>query len=288
MDKLIHVNWNYSDGEQLTFTCLYAHNWVEKFALTPDRSSIQTRFRQFCEEECILYAGDVKRSQGTVEVVVAGTVFRSILVWNTQPLETQQVQGQVAPRASVLHRLQGHTGVIFDSRFMSGSFDIMSVSDDRSIRIWRLQDNSYKQEFEMYGHRSRVWAVRQTADMVASVSEDATCKLWSLSEGGKCFETLKGHTGKHVRALASFVNDSTDLLATGGEDGAIKLWDLAQMKQRKNKMQDQELGIQKQLRIPLPNGELPNFHDNAAAKTALQEYNKIRSLEIIYKDPTSE
>lgn len=111
---------------------------------------------------------------------------------------------------------------------------IMSVSDDRSIRVWALEGNSYVQKEELYGHRSRVWSVRETYDMIASVSEDATCKLW-VRGVGKPFETLKGHSGKNVRALAAF-NDfesQIDMLATGGEDGAIKIWDIYSMKHQK-------------------------------------------------------
>ena len=56
---------------------------------------------------------------------------------------------------------------------------------------------------EFYGHRSRVWAVRYTGDMLASVSEDATCKIWNFNDIVKPFDTLKGHAGKNVRALES-------------------------------------------------------------------------------------
>lgn len=117
----------------------------------------------------------------------------------------------------------------------------MSVSDDRSIRIWKLLEGEYKSVSELYGHRSRVWAVQETKDMLVSVSEDATCKVWNPEVDSKPFETLKGHTGKNVRALATFsasslINEGEkcDLIATGGEDGAIKIWDVDQMKMIKS------------------------------------------------------
>jgi len=58
--------------------------------------------------------------------------------------------------------------------------EIGSVSDDRSARIWRLDESfqNYKQVFEYYGHRSRVWTLGETRDFIASASEDTTCKLW--------------------------------------------------------------------------------------------------------------
>lgn len=52
-------------------SCLLAHNFVEQFKA--DGSLLS---RSFCEEECILYAGDLRDKS-----VVSGTVFRSILIW---------------------------------------------------------------------------------------------------------------------------------------------------------------------------------------------------------------
>ena len=52
----------------------------------------------------------------TEEFVVAGTVFRMILLWNIS-------SGQV------IRRLMGHTGVIFDVIFCKNG-GVASVSDD--------------------------------------------------------------------------------------------------------------------------------------------------------------
>lgn len=65
--------------------------------------------------------------------------------------------------------------------------------------------------------------------MIASVSEDSTCKIWEDNEE-KPFDTLRGHSGKNIRALATFSCQDKDLIATGGEDGAIKIWDIDAMK----------------------------------------------------------
>jgi len=73
--------------------------------------------------------------------------------------------------------------------------------------------------------------------MIASVSEDSTCKIWE-NDQEKPFDTLRGHSGKNVRALATFNNNSKDLIATGGEDGAIKIWDIDAMKISKTKVEE--------------------------------------------------
>jgi hypothetical protein len=64
---------------------LFAHNYIETFD-----SEGKLISRQFCEEECILYAGDIKG-----EMVASGTVFQAILIWKISSPE-------------VLMRLEGH------------------------------------------------------------------------------------------------------------------------------------------------------------------------------------
>ena len=87
--------------------------------------SNQKTERIFCkEEECLLYSGDIDIDRS---LVAAGTVFRLLLVWNSDT-------------GSILHKLKGHTGVIFDAYFLKhqqpGIF-IGSASDDRTVRVWR-------------------------------------------------------------------------------------------------------------------------------------------------------
>lgn len=55
-------------------------------------------------------------------MVVAGTVFRAVLVWNIE-------------NGELIHKLIGHTGVIFDVALI-GESAIGSVSDDRTVRFW--------------------------------------------------------------------------------------------------------------------------------------------------------
>ena len=193
---------------------LYAHNYIEVFSLSPSTSNLIAR--KFCEEQCILYAGDVRKQNGKF-LVVSGTVFRSILVWEVDPQDADFKNQKI--HVPVQHRLLGHTGVIFDTRFFlsHANLQIGSVSDDRSLRIWEYPSDEVlslgkrsqpDQVRELYGHRSRVWKVRKTQNFYATVSEDATCKLWwtdpKIKESEKPFETLKGHVGKNVRAIATF------------------------------------------------------------------------------------
>ena len=92
----------------------------------------------------MLYSGDMND-----KYVVAGTVFRVVLVWE---IET----------GHLLKRLEGHTGVIFDVLIYNFT-SVASVSDDRSVRLWpnALTQSDYSSDNNavLYGHTARVWRV---------------------------------------------------------------------------------------------------------------------------------
>lgn len=83
---------------------------------------------------------------------------------------------------------------------------------------------------ECYGHRSRIWKVSELGydGMLVTVSEDATCKIWEKYDPeahenkivNRSIDTLKGHQGKNIRALACHEG----MIATGGDDGSVKIW----------------------------------------------------------------
>ena len=71
----------------------------------------------------------------------------------------------------------------------------MSVSDDRSIRIWSIDDTSCIQI--LYGHTARVWDARFLSDghRMVSIGEDAACIIWNCNEG-TILKKFEGHKGK--------------------------------------------------------------------------------------------
>jgi WD40 repeat protein len=62
-----------------------------------------------------------------------------------------------------------------------------------------------------------------SGSLIASVSDDKTCRLWDPRTGDMVTEPLRGHT-KAVR-LVCFSADSTRL-ATGSSDRTIRVWDV--------------------------------------------------------------
>ncbi|RUS31132.1 hypothetical protein BC938DRAFT_478404 [Jimgerdemannia flammicorona] len=68
-------------------------------------------------------------------VLASGTVFNQVLIWDaTSPNEHDG-------ESVVRRRLIGHEGVIFGIRFNEEGKMIASVSDDRTIRVWKLDED---------------------------------------------------------------------------------------------------------------------------------------------------
>eukprot|EP00794_Sanderia_malayensis_P005575 gene5575-6264_t len=146
-----------------------------------------------------------------------GTVFNEVLIW--KPYDDNAIvhrENHVTRRVD--KRLRGHEGVIFDVVFRNDGQQLLSVSDDRSIRMWCLDDSTCLHVF--YGHKARVWTVAFFSNHFVSIGEDATCILWTID--GSIAKKFKGHRGKSIWSLA--VDEESQRIATGGGDGGIRLW----------------------------------------------------------------
>ena len=129
----------------------------------------------------------------------------------------------------------------------------------------------------MYGHTSRIWKLAHVSGndgsmVLASSSEDATCKIWKVNnDEQKEVTTLKGHIGRNVRALST----KGDLVATGGEDGSVKVWNLNKIIALQQDSSDEVTEIK--TRIPMPGSDeihLQTIESGAATQTKLSEKQK--------------
>lgn len=113
-------------------------------------------------------------------LLAAGTVFNQIVTWGTKGQETGGC-------CKVLHRLTGHKGVIFSINFNWEKRLLASVSDDRSLRLWRLVVPSgvsrddvdwasvmFEAQHELYGHSARVWDCHLLPDNIVTIGEVGT------------------------------------------------------------------------------------------------------------------
>lgn len=84
-------------------------------------------------------------------MIASGTIYNQVLLWSAQS-------------GIIFSKLDGHQGVIFNISFKNDY--LFSVSDDRSINVWKLDISRTDQSTTIinselytrfYGHDARVW-----------------------------------------------------------------------------------------------------------------------------------
>jgi WD40 repeat protein/serine/threonine protein kinase len=119
----------------------------------------------------------------------------------------------------LLSTWQDHQGSVNWCDYAAGGRLVVSLSDDRSLRV---RDTLRGDAWSMLGHTGPVAAGAVTAngEMIASASLDGVVREWSPWLGE--FATLAGHR-RAIRAL-HFGDDSESLLSVAA-DGGVRLWD---------------------------------------------------------------
>jgi WD40 repeat protein len=199
----------------------YAHNFVDIANIS--RTGEYVRYaRVHCSELSVLFhmafASDAT-SEGLT--IASGTVFGKIILWRVDATSCA---------SSTLCRADDHEGVIFRIKWSQDGQKLISVADDRTLRLWRIVrdgevPSALELQFTAWGHVSRVWdAVFLTTSPdsdIATCSEDGTVKLWNHS--GVCTSTMRGHS-HHVWRLATCEEGA--LLVSAGNDASVKVWDV--------------------------------------------------------------
>ena len=98
---------------------------------------------------------------------------------------------------------------------------IVSVSVDKTLRIWDAKTGVQLSTLE--GHSGRVRSVAFSPDgsHIASGSEDETIRIWDAKTSAH-LSTLKGHAG-WVLSVTFLPNGSH--IASGSDDETVQLWD---------------------------------------------------------------
>ncbi len=119
-------------------------------------------------------------------------------------------------------QLKGHTGVIRDVAFLPDSVRAVSVSEDRTMKLWDITTGELL--FDFPGHAAAVTSVSISADGKRALTgcDDTFVRLWDL-ENRTLLKTLKGHTAGITSVV---INRNGTTAYSGGWDNTIRKWDL--------------------------------------------------------------
>ncbi|KAI8354146.1 WD40-repeat-containing domain protein [Choanephora cucurbitarum] len=223
------AQWWYESKDNITAMALvFGHN---QFAIY-DLTSRSLQFSAQCQVRCILYSARIYGHNQQDLIVASGTVFNQVHLWRPH---IRDDQGD----AIVYRQLLGHEGVIFGIRFNQDASQLVSVSDDRTIRVWSLLDEK-PNALVLFGHTARIWDCQFVGDYLISNSEDATCRVWKNEldeeDRGECIACWEGHASKNVWSCA--IDPAQTVVATGGQDSGIRLWSLHAIKNNKIDSED--------------------------------------------------
>lgn len=116
--------------------------------------------------------------------------------------------------------LRGHEGSVFGASFLPMGDAIVSIGEDRVIKLWKTDIR--KQVFTFRGHMTYIPSLSYSPDgrYLASSSWDSTIKLWNVGA-----ESLHSSFGipKIVSYSIAFSPDG-QYIATGDSDGMIRIW----------------------------------------------------------------
>ncbi|KAI9017288.1 WD40-repeat-containing domain protein [Gaertneriomyces semiglobifer] len=223
-DWVKDVQWIKDETAQPTHLALcFAHNSVAIYSLaTLERVHVKK-----CIIPCILYSARfLGNAYGSLQIIV-GTVFNEILIWDV-----------FGPRAGdIQKRLRGHEGVIFNLTVDEQLRRVVSVSDDRTARVWQIDAQAPESApITLFGHAARVWNAKfvpNSPNLLVSIGEDCTCRLWDINTR-ECIRVYEGHEGKNIWSVD--VDPVGQRIITGGGDSGIKLWKIAAEEATHNKI----------------------------------------------------
>jgi len=123
--------------------------------------------------------------------------------------------------SEISKNLHGHAGPVYGLAFSPDRSQLLSCSEDGTIRLWSLQTWTCLVAYK--GHVFPVWQVcfASTGYYFASCGHDKTARLWTTDQS-HCLRIFVGHVSD-VDCIAFHPN--SNYVASGSSDRSVRLWD---------------------------------------------------------------
>ncbi|KAL5700386.1 hypothetical protein ACHQM5_025834 [Ranunculus cassubicifolius] len=215
-----------------------------------DISRSTVAFRVRCPEKTLLYSMRLWGDDINSLRVASGTIYNEVIVWklvsqrpsmsHNNPLEDSNHYNCLSDenglrdrhyKAIYMNRLAGHEGSIFRLSWSPDGSKLLSVSDDRSARLWNIDngmldslssravDSSDSVGLMVFGHSARVWDCYISDSFIVTAGEDCTCRVWGM-DGQQLF-LIKEHSGRGIWRCT--YDPKSSVLITAGFDASVKV-----------------------------------------------------------------
>jgi hypothetical protein len=201
----------------------YAHNFYDLIELSGN-CQFKTLQRVQCSEKFALFSISLSIYSAENILVASGSLFGKITLWKSTKDDSNVVYS-----SKILGSIQQHEGVIFRIVWNESRSKLITVSDDRTARVWSLVRNnedsiSIQPVMVCWGHVCRLWDaifLDETEETIATCSEDSTIKIWNKQS--ETISTFKGHLGSVWRVMKM---KTKDLFVSCSNDSSMKFWNL--------------------------------------------------------------
>jgi eukaryotic-like serine/threonine-protein kinase len=179
-------------------------------------------------------AGWPARAASRRWLIAAGACAAAVMaigaygLWPKMPMPDATVVDNVEPVGEV-QKFVGHEGAIENLAFTSDGKRLITVSQDKTARVWDVATG--RQLGKLEGHTAAVRGLVILPDGFRAVTAgwDGTVRLWDL-DSGKELRQFVGHKGEVWWVTADAAGKK---ILTGGKDRTARLWDIETGQQTK-------------------------------------------------------
>lgn len=149
---------------------------------------------------------------GEKNLFVTGGADKRVHVWDTRSM-------------THITSFSGHRGAVTGLGFRHGTGQLFSCSEDRTVKIWSLDDMAYVDT--LFGHQQRCISLdTQRRERIVTVGADRSSRFWKVPEDSQI--VLRASDGSGQAESCAFT--AHDHWLTGSQDGCVAIWNIARKK----------------------------------------------------------